>query len=71
VLRGVGVGVLVGTGVGTGVGGAVVAAGGELVGASVEGAAVVMRMEILTLGDALALALALGLEVDAGRMPIR
>ena len=67
-LRGVGVGTGV-VRVGTGVGGAVVAAGGGLVGASVDGAGVLMRIEVLTLGDALALAL--GLDDAAGRMPRR
>jgi len=68
VLRGVGVGV--GTGVGTGVGGTVVAAGGGVVGVSVEGAGVLMRIEMLTVGDAVALALGLD-ELADGRMPRR
>ena len=67
-LRGVGVGVR--TGVGTGVGGAVVAAGGGVFGASVEGAGVLMRIEMLTVGEALALALGLD-ELADGRMPRR
>ena len=48
------VGTGVGTGVATGVGDAV-AAGGGLVGASVAGAGVLVRIAVLALGDALAL----------------